>query len=38
MICSFSHALCFVELGVSAVLLGLGFGIGQTLWRLVTSR
>ena len=38
MICSFDHALCFVNLTVSAILLGLGFGIGTTLWRLVTSK
>ena len=37
MICSFSHALCYVELFVSAVLLGLGFAVGTTLWRLVTK-
>lgn len=38
MICQFNSALCFVELGLSAVLLGFGFGVGQTLWRLVTSK
>jgi len=37
MICSFNHALCYVELLVSAVLLGLGFAVGTTLWRLVTK-
>jgi hypothetical protein len=37
MICSFNHALCYVELFVSGVLLGLSFAIGTTLWRLVTK-
>jgi uncharacterized membrane protein YedE/YeeE len=37
MICSFSHGLCFVELLVSALLLGIGFAAGTTLWRLVTK-
>ena len=37
MICSFSNALCFVNLLVSAILLGVGFAIGTTLWRLVTK-
>jgi len=38
MICNFNNFLCFIELGVGAVLLGFGFGVGQTLWRLVTSK
>jgi len=38
MICSFNHGLCFLELLVSGVLLGLSFAIGTTLWRLVTSK
>jgi len=38
MICSFNNGLCFLALFVSAILLGLGFGIGTTLWRLVTSK
>jgi hypothetical protein len=37
MICAFNNGLCFVELCVSAVLLGVGFGCGTTLWRLVTK-
>jgi hypothetical protein len=37
MICQFNNGLCFVSLLVSAILLGLGFGIGTTLWRLVTK-
>ena len=38
MICNFNSALCFVELAISAILLGFGFGVGTTLWRLVTSK
>ena len=38
MICSFNHALCFVELGLSGIMLGFTFAIGGTLWRLITSK
>jgi hypothetical protein len=38
MICAFNNGLCFVELLISAVLLGFGFGVGQTLWGLITKR
>ncbi len=38
MICSFSHGLCFLELLASGVCLGFSFAVGQTLWRLGTSR
>jgi len=38
MICSFNHALCYVELIVSGICLGFSFAIGGTLWRLITSK
>lgn len=37
MICQFNSAVCFFELLVSGVVLGLGFACGTTLWRLVTK-